>query len=104
MCHQHAHGRHFGVTFWGLMPCQQYFRYIKVTYHRIELPVRSAGARENVPCSIAFLTLAITKPAGINPGASGWNILDWFQKKKIRNFEMYCSRTVSEQTFFRKQL
>ena len=31
-CHQHEHGRHFGIRFWGLMPCQQYFRYIKVTY------------------------------------------------------------------------
>ena len=32
-----------GLLFFGLMPCQQYFRYIKVTYHRIVLPVRSLG-------------------------------------------------------------
>ena len=70
------------------------FRYIKVTYHRIVLPVRSAGAMENVPCSIAFLTMVITIPTGIN---SGWNILDWSQNK-IRNVEMVCSRTVVEQT------
>ena len=29
--------------FLGLMPCQQYFRYIKVKYHRIVLSVRSLG-------------------------------------------------------------
>ena len=33
----------FGLLFMGLMPCQQYFRYIKVTYNRIVLPVRSLG-------------------------------------------------------------
>ena len=32
-----------GLLFLGLTPCQQYFRYIKVTYHRIVLPVRSLG-------------------------------------------------------------
>ena len=80
------------------MPCQQYFRYIKVTYHRIVLPVRSAGARENVPCLIAFLTMVITIATGINPAAPGWNILERFQNKNI-NAEMVCSRTVSEQTF-----
>ena len=32
-----------GLLFLGLMSCQQYFRYIKVTYHRIVLPVRSLG-------------------------------------------------------------
>ena len=31
------------LLFWGLMLCQQYFRYIKVTYHRIVLPVRLLG-------------------------------------------------------------
>ena len=72
MCHQH--GRHFAVTFLGLMSCQQYFRYIKVTYHRIVISLRSAGAREKVPCSIALLTMVITIPMGINPGASVWKI------------------------------
>ena len=33
LCHQHEHGRHFVITFSGLMPCQQYFRCIKVTNH-----------------------------------------------------------------------
>ena len=103
MCHQHEHGRHFGITVLGLMPCQQYFRYITVTCHKIVVPVRSAGAMENVPCSIAFLTMVITIATGINPGAPGWNILEWFQNK-IRNVEMVCSRTVSEQTFFMERL
>ena len=80
------------------MPCQLNFRYIKVTYNRIVLSVRSVWARENVPCSVAFLTTVITIPTGINPGASGWNILEWFQNK-IRNVAMVCSRTVSDQTF-----
>ena len=43
ICHQHEHGRHFEIPLMGLMPCQQYFRYIKVTNHRIVLPVRSLG-------------------------------------------------------------
>ena len=43
ICRLHEHGGHFGITFLGLMPCQQYFRYTKVTYHRIVLPVRSLG-------------------------------------------------------------
>ena len=30
-----------------------------------------ARARENVPCLIVFLTMAITIAMGINPGASG---------------------------------
>ena len=47
---------------------------IKVTYNRIVLLVRSAGARKNVPCSIAFLTMVITIATGINPGAPVWNI------------------------------
>ena len=29
---------------------------------------------ENVPCSIAFLAMAITIAMGINPGQPGWNI------------------------------
>ena len=33
LCHQHENGRHFRITLSGLMPCQQYFRCIKVTYH-----------------------------------------------------------------------
>ena len=72
MCHQH--GRHFEITFLGLMPCQQYFRYIKVAYHRIVLSVPSAWARKNVPCSIALLTMVITIATGINPVAHGWNM------------------------------
>ena len=43
ICHHHEHGSHFGITFLGLMPCDQCFRYIKVTYHRIVLSVRSLG-------------------------------------------------------------
>ena len=92
MCHQHEHERHFRVTFLGLMS------FIKMTHHRIVLPVRSARARENVPCSIAFLTEVIAIPTGINHGASGLNILDWFQNK-IRNVDMVCSR---EQTYVSK--
>ena len=74
MCHQHEHGRHFGIMFLGLMPCQQYFRYMKMTYHRIVLPMPSAGAREILPCSIAFLTMVITKAMGINLSAPGLTI------------------------------
>ena len=33
------------------------------------------GLGKNVPCLIAFLTMAITIAIGINPGAHGWNIL-----------------------------
>ena len=40
LCHQHTHGRHFGITFSGLMPCQQYL------YYGIVLPMCSARARE----------------------------------------------------------
>ena len=47
---------------------------------------------------MAFLTMAITISTKINPGAPEWNILEWFQNN-IRNAEMVCSRTVSEQTF-----
>ena len=39
LCHQHEHGRHFGITVMGLMPCQQYFKCIKVTYHGLVLPM-----------------------------------------------------------------
>ena len=31
------------LLFFGLMPCQQYFRHKKVNYHRLVLPVRSLG-------------------------------------------------------------
>ena len=47
--------------------------------------MRSAGARENGPCSIEFLTMVITIPKGINTGASGWNI---FRMVSERNEEM----------------
>ena len=36
---------------------------------------------------------------GINPGAPGWSILEWFQNN-IRNVEMVCSITVIKQTFY----
>ena len=75
MCHQHEHGKHFGIMFLGLMPCQQYFRYMKMTYHRIVLPMPSAGARENLLCSIAFLIMVINIAMGISPSAPGWTIL-----------------------------
>ena len=81
---QHEHGRHFGITFSGLMPCQQYFRCIKDTYHEIVLPMSSAMARKNMPCLIAFLTMAITIAMVINHGAPGWFIfrmvLEQYQK------------------------
>ena len=66
----------FGITCLGLMPCQLYFRFIKVTYHRIVVPVQSAGAREIVPCLIAFLTMVITIETEINSDAPGRNILE----------------------------
>ena len=44
-------------------------------------------------CLIAFLTRAFTIAMGINPGAPGWNILEWFQNN-IRNIEIFCSITV----------
>ena len=50
-------------------------------------------------CLIAFLTTAITIAMGINTGAPGWNILEWFQNN-IRNVEMVCSITVIKQTFY----
>ena len=75
LCHYLEHGRHFRITFSGLMPCPQYFRCIKATYHGICTSMCSDRARENVPCLIAFLTMAITIAIGINPGAHGWNIL-----------------------------
>ena len=43
----------------------------------------SASARENVSCLIAFLTTTITIAIGINPGAPGLNILEWFQKSEM---------------------
>ena len=42
--------------------------------------------------------MAITIAMGINPGASGWNILKWFQNNN-RNVEIVCSITVIKQTF-----
>ena len=99
MCHQHEHGINFGVTFLGLMACQQYFRYIKVTYHIIVLPVRSVEARENVHCSIAFLIMVISMQTGINPGESECNIYRMVSDK-IRNVEMVCFCT----NIFMKQL
>ena len=39
LCELHEPGRHFGITFWGLTSGQQYFRYVKVKFHGIELPV-----------------------------------------------------------------
>ena len=48
LCHKLEHGRHFGITHSGLIPRQQYFRFKKVAYHGIVLPVQSVGARENV--------------------------------------------------------
>ena len=48
-------------------------------------------------CLITFLTMAITIATGINPGASGWNILEWFQNN-IRNVEMVSPITVTKQT------
>ena len=41
---------------------------------------------------IAFLTMDITIAMEINPGAPGWNFLEWFQNN-IRNDEMVCSIT-----------
>ena len=35
----------------------------------------------------------------INPGAPGWNILEWFQNN-IRNVEIVCSITVIKQTLY----
>ena len=49
-------------------------------------------------CLITFLTMAITIAMGVNPGAPGWNILEWFQNN-IRNVEMVCSIIVIKQTF-----
>ena len=49
-------------------------------------------------CLFAFLTMAITIAMGINAGAPGWNILEWFQNN-IRSVEMVCSITVIKQTF-----
>ena len=69
-----------GLLFSGLMSCQQYFSCINVTYHGIVLPMWSTRARENVPGSMAFLTITIAIALGINPGAPGWSILQWFQK------------------------
>ena len=37
LCHQQDHGRHFGITFSDIMPCQHYFRCIKVVYYGIVL-------------------------------------------------------------------
>ena len=42
--------------------------------------------------------MAITTAMGINPGAPGWNILEWFQNN-IRNVEMFFSITVIKQHF-----
>ena len=67
-------------------------------YHRIVLPVRSAGGRENVSCSIAFLTMVSTIPMESILVHLVGIFLDWFQNK-IRYVEMVCSKTVSEQTF-----
>ena len=53
-------------------------------------------------CSIAFLTMVIAIAMENNPGAPGWNILEWFQNN-IRNVEMVCSIIVIQQTFFIKQ-
>ena len=39
LCHQHENGKHFGITFSGLMPCQQYFRCIEVTCHGVVFPM-----------------------------------------------------------------
>ena len=39
LCHQYEPGRHLRITFFGLMPCQQYFRCKNVTYHGIVLPM-----------------------------------------------------------------
>ena len=41
--------------------------------------------------------MAIAIAMVINPGAPGWNILEWFQNN-IRIIEMICSRTVIKQT------
>ena len=52
-----------------------------------------------MPCLIAFLTMTITIAKGINSGAPGLNILEWFQNS-IRDVEMVRSITVIKQTFY----
>ena len=52
-----------------------------------------------MPFSIAFLTMAITNATGMDSGAPGWNILEWFQNN-IRNVETVGLRNVLEQTLF----
>ena len=81
LCHQHE----LWDYFLGLMPGQQYFNI-------------SWNCTSQVPCFIAFLTMAITIAMGINPGAPGWNILEWIQNN-IRSVEVVCSITVIKQTF-----
>ena len=76
-----------GLLFSGLMPCQC----IKLTYPGIVLPMWSARARENVPCFIAFLTMAVTIAMVINPMTAGWNI--------FRMVEMVCSITATMDQF-----
>ena len=63
---------HFGITLSGL----QYFGYTNVTCHESVFPGWSAKAREKVPYSMAFLTMVIAIATGVNPGATGWKILD----------------------------
>ena len=58
------HGRHFGITFLGFNAMSTVFQMYQVDI----LWNCTAHARENVPCSIAFLTFAITIAMGINPG------------------------------------
>ena len=49
------------------------------------------------------LTVVITIAIVMNPGAPGWNILEWFQNNK-RNVELVYSITVLEQTFYKTVL
>ena len=52
-----------------------------------------------MPCLTAFLTMAVTIAMGINPGAPGWNISEWFQNN-IRNVKMVWSITFIKQTYY----
>ena len=66
LCHQHEHGRHFGITFLSFYAIKTVFQMYKGDISWNCTSILSARARENVPCLIA-----ITIAMGINSRAPG---------------------------------